>query len=239
MNTPEIHNCRRCWQEFKWTGVNRHDYPPSYCEPCAVKKIEEAHKAACEKMATILADITPKRFQSTDTGHPDFNVPLWQKVAPWRPSDDTPWLGLIGPTGTSKTRCAFMLLRDIALGMIQPASNPDSMPWRPSIAALSAYRIGEVVMAQFNDGTKQDAQEALRRYRHADVLLLDDLGKQRNTPALSTELFALLDHRHAENLVTIWSANSTPETIVGGMTEDMAAPLAGRIRECSKIIIIE
>jgi len=57
--------------------------------------------------------------------------------------------------------------------------------------------------------------------------------------AVGSELHALLDYRHAHNLVTLWSANVSPEGIVSGMPENLAAPLAGRIRECSTIINIK
>jgi len=127
------------------------------------------------------------------------------------------------------------MLREIAIGMTLPANNSGTKFSIPSVAVTSAYTIAEAVLAQFSD-SKDSAVSFLYDLRTADILLIDDLGKQRNTPAISSELFALLDHRHAENLVTIWTANTNPEGIVNGMTEDLAGPLAGRIRECSTII---
>lgn len=228
--------CRECSNDFEWTRPDAYAWKPYYCPPCTAKEIEKNYQAARSKVETEIMKITPGRFQATDTGHPDFNRRLWERIRTWCPTDERPWLGLIGPTGTCKTRSAFMLMREIALAMIRPASSPDHMTSKPTIAVVSAYRFAETVMAQFSNETKGEANEALRRFHKVNVLLIDDLGKQRNTPAVSTELFALLDHRHADNLCTIWTANSAPEVIVQGVSEDMAAPLAGRIRECSTII---
>ena len=65
---------------------------------------------------------------------------------------------------------------------------------------------------------------------------VDDLGKGRMTPAVASEFFDVIDHRHKENMPVIWTANSTPEVIAANMTLDMAAPFAGRLNDCSRII---
>jgi DNA replication protein DnaC len=81
----------------------------------------------------------------------------------------------------------------------------------------------------------QHARAWLDKLRDVDVLLIDDLGKGKLSPAVASEMFALVDHRHVNQLVTIWTSNSAPETIAECMTPDMAAPFAGRINESSQI----
>ena len=95
-------------------------------------------------------------------------------------------------------------------------------------------------MRELNDMSPRDAaRQKLDSIRRCDVLLLDDLGKAKNTPAVAAELFAIIDHRHAQNLPTLWTANSPPVSIVTGMSEDVAGPLAGRLIECSKIVVVQ
>jgi hypothetical protein len=236
MNSTETTECWTCETPFEWTRPDRYAQPPRLCGTCAAEVIERNYQAAIAKAEDEILKLTPTRYQATDINHPEFNAKLWERVKSWRPSSERPWLGLSGPTGDSKTRNAFLVLRAVALDMIRPTTDPERKPWIPSIEIVSAYRFAEIVAGQFIDDSKLEAVARLRALRRASVLMIDDAGKQRNTPAVSSELFALLDHRHAENLCTIWTSNTTPEGIVNGMTEDLAAPLAGRIRECSTII---
>lgn len=236
-NEPRTIECWGCREPFQWTRPDNYETEPRWCQTCAAIKIGKNLKDSQTRVEEEVLKLTPARYQATDIGHEDFNSKLWKAVKPWWPTARLPWIGIFGPTDRSKTRIAFLLLREIALGLVHPASTPDARPWTPTIAAVSAYTFAEAVAAKHGDDreVKAEAMEFLRRIRRVNVLLIDDLGKQRNTPAVSSELFALLDHRHAENLTTIWTSNMSPEGIVNGMAEDMAAPLAGRIRECSTI----
>lgn len=238
--TEETAECWQCQMTFEWTHTDRFTPTPRLCAPCTADAIEANVSKARQATTDEVRRQTPPRYQATDTKHQDFNLRLWEKIQSWSPTtdDSRPWLGLTGSTGKSKTRCAFLLLPEIALAMVRPLTTPDHIPPIPSIAVVTGYEFAELVHDQFADDSKAAAKKQLSRLRKADVLLIDDLGKQRNTPAVAKELFALLDHRHAANLATLWTANATPESIVAGMDADLAAPLAGRIRECSHIINI-
>lgn len=207
------------------------------CEPCTANVIKKNHLEALAKVQEMVSNKTPLRFQSTDTNHEDFNRRLWERVQTWRPAASRPWIGLIGATGKCKTRCAYLLFKDLAAYVTKPCSDPWSRPKIPSVQSVTAYEFAEAVTGKFGNESNE-CKTTLKRLRNADLLLLDDIGKQRNTPALSSELFAILDHRHAENLTTIWTANSTPEAFLSDMDSDMSEPLAGRIRESSTILNI-
>ncbi|MEO5713588.1 MAG: hypothetical protein ABIT37_08860 [Luteolibacter sp.] len=237
MNEPEEINCQQCENAFAWIRPERYQRAPRLCESCATVQREKNLRTSIETAEASILRRTPLRYRATDADHPDFNLKLWQRVKSWQPSEQHPWLGMVGPTGRCKTRAAFMLLREVFVGSIRPVVDPDQLPRVPSVMVVSAYNFAEAVAAQFTD-QKDDAVDFLRRLRTGNFLLIDDLGKQRNTPAVTSELFSIVDHRHAQNLPTIWTANSPPEGIVSGMAEDMAAPLVGRLRECSTIINI-
>ena len=236
MNAPKSINCWLCGDAFQWVKVNPWEEEPHHCEACAATKAEREMKEKRNEVAAKVKALTHARYQATDIAHPDFNLALWDRVKTWRPSPDHPWLGMTGPTGESKTRCAFLLLREIALAKIIPPRFQNESPRIPSIAVANAYKFGEAVADQFTDDRKAEAVGFLHRLRVANILVMDDLGKQANTSRVSRDLFALLDSRHEANLTTIWTSNLSPEGIVAGMPDDLAAPLAGRIRECSTII---
>lgn len=261
MNITETIECQ-CGTTFEWLSEEsgekwRPIYMPRRCKPCEAiveAKIEERQaQEAAERLASAqesigkrLLQMTPPRYQRTDINHPAFNRNIWKRASSWKPTDDVPFLGLIGVSGTCKTRIGFMRLRDIVSGLINSREAADGRVFIPTFYAMTSPDFAQLVGKQFmsNSGPrgswdndpKQDARQHLDRLRDCDVLFLDDMGKAKNTPSVAAELFAVIDHRHAYNLTTIWSANSTPEEIVSGMSEDMAGPLAGRLIECSEII---
>jgi hypothetical protein len=228
-----------------------HMFRPRLCDTCTELQEQENHRldqerraaeyaertaAARERAGRILSDRIPPRYLATDTSHPAFNRRLWDKVKTWQPTSDKPWLGLIGASGTCKTRVGFLLLREYVMRNIRGDS---SGPFE----IATAYELATAVRDQYdrkmltlNTTVGEKARSFLDRVTNADILLLDDLGKAKATPAVAAELFSIIDQRHARNLPTLWTANSNPEVIAQGMSEDMAGPFAGRLLDCSTII---
>lgn len=243
-----------CGVSFEWTSEGEsisEFFKPTRCEKCEdefqekmqerdrqrqkERDAEEAALAAA-KLRKVAADIermTPERYLATDILHQCFNLKLWSRVKAWRPTATAPWLGLVGESGTCKTRVAFLLFRDI---IMEAATSG-----RPiTHEAVTAYGIADEVRRQYaKDGDNRAAANArshLYSISDAGLLLIDDMGKARPTPAFVDELFAIVDYRHATNLPTIWTSNSPPESIAAGMGADMAGPFAGRLIECSNVI---
>ena len=248
------------WERFENELGEKFDsmFRPKLCDPCQaitdkeVERIEserierkrrEDREAAITRLTEKLDCRTPDRYKATDIRHPGFNLNLWNRVKAWRPTPEAPWLGLVDVSGESKTRIGYLLLREIVLASI---SDNGGRPMSFEIA--TAYELSEAVRNQYSKrmpdvrGMHDDytvgekARAYIDRMATAGILLFDDLGKAKNTPAVSAELFAIIDRRHAENLATIWTANSAPNEIVAGMSADLAGPLAGRLIECSQII---
>jgi DNA replication protein DnaC len=222
---------------------------PTLCDPCqeAADREQERRiafekerqrmekiRARKEKAETELNDKTPPRYRETDIESSEFNRRLWDKVSSWMPTNQKPWLGLIGPSGACKTRCAYLKLKQLVL-------NPANEMKIPSFELVTAYGLAESVRRQYHKdhSIAESARQYLRSLATVDVLLFDDLGKAKSTPAVSAELFSVIDQRHERNLVTLWTANSTPEAIVNGIDEDMAGPLAGRLNDCSVIVLLK
>ena len=202
-------------------------------ELLAQQKADELQQAQRRTLDAV-TKATPPRFQTTDVSHPKFNARAWQRLKGWSPTNEHPWLGLGGETGTCKTRVSYLLASDY----LQSITTSDR---RPTFAFMAAYDLGPAVMRLFSNdySDKARARAVLDLLRTADFLLLDDLGKLRLTPAIAEEVFSLLNHRHEYLLTTIWTANSQPEEIAAGLPPDMAAPFAGRLLECSKIVRLQ
>ena len=260
--TPETITCP-CGSSFQWTNPGDDAWTrklacaPDLCPKCQADADAEAdarrearHKAEQEEkraaqltaMREKLASATPARFRGTNIGHPAFNKEAWRKLKDWHPTDEKPWLGMIGETGTCKSRIAHL----IAAAYVESITEPDRRPI--TFVFTTAFDIGTNVLEQYEkrqDETRslhddrtpaQRAKDWLKRLRTTDLLFIDDLGKGRMTPAVASEFFDVIDHRHKENMPVIWTANSTPEVIAANMTLDMAAPFAGRLNDCSRII---
>jgi DNA replication protein DnaC len=244
-----------CGSVFQWSYDDEDSFidifRPKHCQECddritAEREAKEAAKAAEEaarqaqdrgewiarnkgKLPSIIRAATPELFRRTDIAHPKFNSNAWAKVKSHRLSGDVPWIGFVGMTGRCKSRMAFLYASELVERMTDCRI--------PSFAFVASYEIGDAVTRQYGGDFQQkdEARRFLDKLRDADVLLIDDLGKGRLTPAVASELFALIDYRHAHLAATIWTSNSSPEAIAAGLPEDMAGPFAGRIVESSKI----
>jgi len=232
-----------CGASFIWECEDEFllPYKPAHCPKCSDARNAEIEKRQAQDAAdkierlrkTLLHEIaaaTPPRYQQTDVAHQGFNRAAWAKIKTWDRTDAKPWLGMVGPTGACKSRMAYLL----ASNYLQDTFTNDG---GPSFEFVSAFEITEAVMQTFSDNAevKHQARASLNSLRKCDLLVIDDLGKGRLTPAPAAELFALLDFRHARNRALIWTSNSTPQQIAATLPEDLGGPLAGRLLECSKI----
>lgn len=244
-----------CGTIFEWkndSDLGCNDlFRPTYCDPCAERieaenqrQLEEERERTSKRRlaearastANEIDKMTPPRYLATRTDHDDFNQCLWEKVEKWRPTSEVPFLGITGSSGKCKTRVGYMILRQLVIEGIRVVKD---MPHVPRFTAVNSSRLSSLVSRQFfgdDSEGKEKARWELDQCRYCRFLLIDDIGKARNTPSVAAELFALINHRHEQNLPTIWTSNSSPEQFVCGMSEDMAGPLAGRLIECSIII---
>lgn len=244
MNTEIIEKTCECGATF--SCESERSYWP-FCDKCSERRDEEVRRSrearaieerrhAIDLARHRIDRITPDRYRATETGSPDFNLPLWQKIDSWSPTDERPWLGLVGPTGTCKTRCAFLLARDLAVVAATRSERPSV--FNLSVETVTGPEFGRIVLENFS-GDQTTAREAAKRIREltrTSLLLFDELGKVRGTPAITEAIFSLLNHRHAENLCTIWTSNRPPEEFCRSWPEEFAGPTAGRIVECSTIV---
>jgi DNA replication protein DnaC len=230
-----------CGADFQTVAFRQFpDLHGELCDECLARAEEESaekqrmqkEQTRRERAAEFQAEVdtrTPERLRATNLDHPEFNLVLWEKVSAWDWSSEKPWLGLVGETGSSKSRIAYLTLRDFA------RSRGERGDKEFSFAVVSGPLFNRLVLSQFSKDTSEEAARELRALRNAHVLLFDELGKVRPTPAIIDELFALIDCRHSRNDVTLWTSNTEPEVFCAGWPAEFAHPGAGRIIEASTI----
>jgi len=230
--------CIQCSQEFEYESFDSPIMDHAFkmlatglcdtCELAAIKKQEleanrEREREKVRRIQERKVYIIPSRFLLTRESHPDFNVELNRVVLEWKPTDDKPWFGVIGPTGTCKSRCLSKLLeRFIDEGK--------------RCEFVAAADFGDLAIQQYLDQHKTASISKLRSLKRADVLLLDDLGKMKPTPAKEDELFKLLDTRMAMNRPLLWNANLSLQEFTAGYSKEHRDPIVGRLLDASVII---
>jgi len=207
MNANDQIKCR-CGTVF--TSRNENPDAPAYlcglCQECldgheAIEAAKEAQRAKEREewtarnkieVAASVAEATPELFRRTDITHPKFNAAAWAKIEKHKLSEETPWIGFIGMTGRCKSRMAYLY----ATKEVDRLTGT----WKATFAFVSSYEIGDAVTRQYGDFEAKDkARSFLDKLRNVDVLLIDDLGKGRLTPAVASELFALMPNAPSPN----------------------------------------
>lgn len=246
-NEPKKQICQTCGTGFIPQG--RDNFA---CDSCTLAERRAKMEASAEEFRHHVAGAIPALYANTDTGHAAFNAKAWNVIQAHRLTAERPWLGLVGTTGRCKSRIGYMYAKDELARMTrramtkEEATNERRRYWdrssdfrKPTFRLLPSYQFSETVMRQFCDDREDKAwaRRELDTLRTVDLLLIDDLGKGKLSPAVIAELHALLDERHTDLRATIWTSNSTPEQIVSfaGFSDDMAAPFARRLEESSTI----
>ena len=133
---------------------------------------------------------------------------------------------LIGPTATGKTRCAWMLMRRLILD-------------GRSVKAFDGLGWGIAVSKAF--GEPATAEQWLDSVCRADVLFIDDLFKAKMTEAQEQAALGVFERRTANLKPIIVTMNSTPDMILGRMSEhgreDRGDPMIRRMKEFCQVIV--
>ena len=156
----------------------------------------------------------PVAFRKTEMAR----SPLLGKADLWHPTDDKSSLILHGETGTCKSRGAWMVFNRL---------------WRKHYPAKSLF----LQMRKFEGLIEKGFDErhhgkVLDILISCPVLVLDDLGKERLTQRLESDLFAVIDERTANLKTTIITTNYTGDLLLERFhNKETGVALVRRIRD--------
>ena len=129
---------------------------------------------------------------------------------------------LIGPTGTGKTRCAWLLMRRLMVVEGRSARAFDGVGW--ALAVSAAF------------GNPATTERWLNKICEPDLLLLDDLGKGWMTEAQGIALYGVVERRMAHCRPLIVTMNATGfalgDRMTGAGQADRADAIMRRLVEC-------
>jgi DNA replication protein DnaC len=205
-------------------------YFPDECPACDTRRVEarRAEVAAEQnamdaafrtaRMAQLQASI-PETFRETDRLHPAMMTPRIQEILRW---DFNP-RGILahGRTGGGKSRaCYLVALREAEFGR--------------NVLIFPPAEFSRVMAKAYRDGREERFH---REIQNADLVYLDDLGKEKITQRVQEELFALVDYRITHKRPTMITTNFVGDLLVKRFEDqEAAAPLVERFRNHFQIV---
>ena len=105
-----------------------------------------------------------------------------------------------GPFGVGKTHFVYALLRELAI------RNPNAWPLFYSSPNLDSILL---------EGIKSDQGDRyqVKKASEAEVLVIDDIGRETKTERLRRQLFEIINYRYSHCKITIMTSNWNPEDL--------------------------
>ena len=138
-----------------------------------------------------------------------------EAVMDWNPRDGRN-LWITGPSGTQKTRMAYLLLHKLML-----------KGW--GVGSINAVELAMKLSKPVWDG-KEAELERLSKY---SVLLIDDLGKEPSTQSIEQYFYLLIEKRYSNKKVNIITSNNKTRARL-----DQDSDTYRRLREGARIMEI-
>jgi len=138
--------------------------------------------------------LMPVIFRDTDE---DRLHPRMKESLQWHPTEIKSGMLLHGTTGIGKSRAAWKWVNNLWLAGVEKDINLPFM-------YLTMADFEEQIQDSF---TEKMHSETLRNLCNKVLLVLDDLGKERLTPRMATDLFAVIDKRSINGKPTIITTN--------------------------------
>jgi hypothetical protein len=191
------------------------------CEECYMTKDYWDHpykyKDVFEKKGIAFANKHPEYpegYIATDV----HRSPLLLKAEDWHPSEDKSSLILHGETGTCKSRAAWRLFNRL---------------WRKHYPDKSFFlqmrKFEGLIEKGFEDRKHGNVLDILIS---CPILVLDDLGKERLTQRMESDLFAVIDERTSNLKTTIITTNYTGDKLLERFqNKETGVALVRRLRD--------
>ena len=202
-------------------GCGRCERTPGW-EPVEVEGVSRLRRCGCWTAANASVPSVPREFRearwSTWRRTADNRHALDEARAFARAGDSGRDLFLCGPVGTGKTRLACTVANEA---------------WRSGERSVAFERVPMLLYRLQPHGAAADTTETFDRLAAAKLLVLDDLGAERDAATDYTRrtLLMLYEARHDAGRRTVWTSNKTPSEIGAFMGDDrLSSRIAGRCR---------
>ena len=228
--------CEGCGKEFGYSrclmgGVEL--FRPRVCEMCRKIRLENAQNSAEaeareeRRRAWDRGQVVPPEYAATNPEHPLMNGRLLSGLMRYEGADGR-GLGLWGESGLRKTRMICLVAKKLHIRGL-------------SVAYVSAVRLGRAFQIMFAKGVTGDEARALIRQVHrADILVLDDLGKEPFTVHVGSSVYDLIERRTSFRKPILWTANMTGLELAGRMDPDQGGPIVRRLEDyCEVLHVVE
>ena len=213
---PDVKICRECGSTFTCDFPSLAHYV-HVCGSCSERHALEQQRRVIEnseqRRRNAWQAVCPFAYAETDAKR----LPLPHKLAEvmgW--AYGARGLLLHGPTGSGKSRCAWLLMRREYL----------AFRW----VRVLACDAGTEYAAKFGESTVAAARW-IEKACDADLLLLDDTFKAKLTDSFESALFTIIAKRGEAGLPIIVTSNDDPDSLAARMTHDRSGPLIRRLRE--------
>jgi DNA replication protein DnaC len=184
------------------------------------RRDEEERSESSRRLMNRFKESVPPFYHDTDKKLLDANLVAAIDAWEFNPIG----IGMVGRSGKGKTRLAVELLKRFTL------SGKRSM-------YLPATSFANACSDQFSQDhrTSNAAEDLLHEAKTTDLLLFDDLGKNRMTDRAESTLYELLETRTSHRRPTIWTSNSNGKELFKMFSPDRADAILRRLIEFSKI----
>lgn len=183
-----------------------------------VARMMSEDEARCESWESLC----PPEFQKElNCKAPGFHKGRLDRILAWKFGE----VGLLvrGPTQRCKTRFIYQLLHREHISGRKVAAYLHS-DFRRTISSLAS-------------SNSSDLARFVIKLVDVEILLLDDLGKGKATPAADESLFSLIDGRNRACRPTLFTMNGTLDTLASNISPEYREPLIGRIRAKTEEIV--
>lgn len=230
-------NCIDCGASFDYEpilsprgGVEVEMFTPCRCETCwrvfdeREKEREQAGKVRMRN--DHWKEICPPLYLSTDPDDKRLSSNAKRALDQWQPSRENGiGVGILGATGLGKTRLAYLKLYKLHMDY-----------WR--VFSVTSKRLERAISNSFSDDRDRrfESLNIVEDARRCEVLLLDDVGKERFTERVAGDFYDLIETRTSHLRPTIWTANSTAKEITERMGNEHGEPTVRRLIEFSVIV---